>query len=276
MNRRPVFICAAACLFGIAGAARSFPAPDQSTRSEVQQVFDEIAVPPFRALINYWPDDRKLSDATRKEASKLYADDAPTFAEIKADSKKYAQRFPIRVAAVHAFEELRKQQGKEDMELPEEFRAPIGDEHKKVITERFQRVIADRMAALAEAQELLDDAARHRDAEISKRWQAHFDYAAAQLKLRYALLYEYNLALGRMKQERVPDLDAAAGHKGWKLAASETMFSSREIRAMARSGLNLIDQLIEDHPGTPWAAAAKRYQPLNLGLEWKATNFDRD
>jgi len=74
----------------------------------------------------------------------------------------------------------------------------------------------------------------------------------------------------------LPPLDMAKGHKGWRLAASEKMASSKEIRDKASEAKELLEGLIADHPNTPWAVFAKRERSTTLGLTWQASSFGRE
>jgi hypothetical protein len=184
--------------------------------------------------------------------------------------------YPIRVATVNALVEMRKlkQESARD-ELPEEFPGPtISDATKKMITDKYQRVITTRQDILQDAKETLEELAKKRDTEKSKRWLATYDYALAQAKIRLAYIYEYNLALGKVKLEQLPELDMKASHKGWRLSSQEKMISPKEIRDMAEEGKEALSKVVTDYPNTPWAVLAKTQRHLAVGLAWHPSSFE--
>ena len=70
-----------------------------------------------------------------------------------------------------------------------------------------QKKPAKILLRLQEARSALEKAGEERADEKSKRWQANFDYAYAQVRARLAYIYEYNTALGNVKLEKLPELE---------------------------------------------------------------------
>jgi predicted Zn finger-like uncharacterized protein len=125
--------------------------------------------------------------------------------------------------------------------------------------------VARLLLPLTEALQQLRDVAEFRDRE-PRRWQADHDYVLARLLQQLAFLYEYQFHLGQMRQE-LPPRDPAT-HQGWQLAAQEKMQATdREYKQMAAEAKKLLERLIEEHPGTPWALLARRDRLNYLGLE---------
>ena len=109
-------------------------------------------------------------------------------------------------------------------------------------------------------------------AKEPKRWQAHYDYALAQCHARTVFLNEYDLALGYVLRDELPDLDAKKGQDGWRLVPAEKMLSKKDVKAMAEAARERFEKVAADHPGTPWAALAAREMAAPPGLKWEPTS----
>ena len=107
------------------------------------------------------------------------------------------------------------------------------------------------------------------DREESKYWRVNFQYAVAQLKARLAFMSEYNLALGSIRTDSLPKVDAKQGSAGFILVSSDKMKSKKDVKDLADSARDLFTKIAEDHKGTPWEVLAKRARVESLGLEWK-------
>jgi len=100
----------------------------------------------------------------------------------------------------------------------------------------------------------------------SKRWQVHFDYVIAQLKLRICYSNQYNLALANVRGGKLPDLKE--GQNGYRLTAELTLDKNtpatyKEMFTDARKAL--LD-LSKENPNTPWALLAKSDRSVAIGL----------
>lgn len=98
------------------------------------------------------------------------------------------------------------------------------------------------------------------------RWQAHFDYARAELAWRVAMMDEYNLLLGKARSEDLPPLDPAR-HDGYRLRQTDR--SANATRDQYREASELFAAVVRDHPNTPWAVAAARALRQPPGLAWE-------
>lgn len=233
---------------------------------ELEAVFDELRLPPLKAL-------REAGEAAPQynvafpftaEAMTKYKSDGVTVAQIKAEPEKYK----FRAAVLEVYEGMRELQGK-NADFPEEFRSPISDNEKRRVI-NLQREPARRKALLQNLKDTLTAVADLK-AKEPPRWQAHYDYALAQVKFRYAYLSEYDLALGKVRLEQLPTLEG--NKKGWKLASAEKMKAPKDIRDMAEEARVEMGELVTNHPNTPWALVAKREKGFALGLEWQASSF---
>ena len=73
-----------------------------------------------------------------------------------------------------------------------------------------------------------------RDKELSKRWQAHYEYALARLQARLVYTYEYDFCLAGVRTDRLPELNPAI-HNGWRVASTEKVnATSKEAKVKDR------------------------------------------
>ena len=242
--------------------------PPTAKPTEVAAMFRELDLPPVQASIKVIDKETKLSDAFffTEEQLRGYFEESPTFEDVQKSPEKYEKDFPLRVAVVETMMELR--QLKQAESLPQMFDSPINDARKTEITNKYQRQIAAREDILRSLKEKLEEVAKNRDKEKSKRWLANYDYSYAQVRLRLAYLSEYNLALGKVKLEQLPELTDK--HKGWKIAYTEKMISPKDIRDMAQEAKDALAEMVKQNPNTPWAVVARSQRGLTLGQTWVA------
>ncbi|HLJ93069.1 MAG TPA: hypothetical protein VKU02_07740 [Gemmataceae bacterium] len=194
-----------------------------------------------------------------------YRPDYGSLREIEQDAAKY----PLRVQVLQSIQLLRTAfdpngpQGS----LREYFQGASNERIKAEILKE-QRKPALVHEQLTERLEALRKAGEQRDKEPSLRWQAHFDYILAQLLARTAYVSEYNLMLGKIRKDELPELQPKV-HTGWRLASSEKLQSGKEVKDLAAESKKQYAKVIHDYPGTPWEVLAKREQLTALGLEWQ-------
>jgi hypothetical protein len=127
------------------------------------------------------------------------------------------------------------------------------------------------LGELMERLEELRKVGEQREKEPSLRWQAHYDYILAQLLARTAYVSEYDLMLGKIRKDELPELPLNR-HGGWRLASCARLESGKDVKAMASQAKKLFAKVIKEHPGTPWEVLAKRAQLTALGLEWRPSS----
>jgi hypothetical protein len=254
-------------------AAAALPAADPAPPKEVAAIARELALPPIRP-----GDDFALDKQTFPAAAlKPYAADVPV-----EDVRKDPDRYPLRAAVLHALAAVREtwlapvavpKGKKKDRQTPTGFltavRAPVTETFKKEIRE-YQVLPAVGIVKLEEAARGLEAVAGLRARE-PRRWQAHHDYAAAEVHARLAFLHEYDLALGRVLKEELPELDKKKGHDGWRLVPDAKMHSKKDVQKLADQSRELFGKVAADHKDTPWAALAKRELDRPPGLTWEPT-----
>ncbi len=211
-----------------------------------------------------------LADLTfAVDVIKDYAADDATIEQILKDREKY----PFRVAVVETLNKIRAKwtPGPGAIRFRSELSGPQND-RLKVQIKKEQEDLALAIIELELRWAALESVAEKRDKE-PKRWQAHYDFAAASLKARLAYLNEYNKLLGNIVTETLPALDAKLAQDGWVLVASDTFKSGKSTKKMADDARVLFAELAVKHKGTPWAVQAKQEQAVELGLTWKAASL---
>jgi hypothetical protein len=244
----------------------SFPVVGGGLRGQIRSIIQEIELPPLKPAraqrMSLHIEDLLLFSA---EAIQRYQPDYHSLAEIEHSSEKY----PLRMQVIQTIELMRATfdaDGSHGL-LRDYFYGGSSDRVKAAIFKE-QMKPARVLEELQERLEELRKAARYRDRDPSPRWQAHCDYTLAQLLARTAYVSEYNLMLGRIRKDELPELRPDV-HTGWRLASCEKMQSGKDVREMAAQAKMLFAKLIKEHPGTPWEVLAKRAWLTALGLEWQ-------
>jgi hypothetical protein len=112
-------------------------------------------------------------------------------------------------------------------------------------------------------------AAKLRDRETSRRWQAHFDLIRGRLLAMKVRCYEYNWACARLKKDPPKFNNPRAN--AWRLAPDTAIQYSEKAVAAAAEADRLLHRVIDEHPATPWALLAQRELKDPLGFKWVET-----
>ena len=255
-----------------------YPAPPKSIPvAELAKISETVRLPLIRGT-RVGADGMNSTDEEPVEGTvpfaadvmAAYKPDAVTEEEIKKDPEKYA----IRKAALDGIESIRMQwkatQSADGMTsgLRETFTGDTNDNVKKLIVAE-QETPARIILELEEKAKTMEMLMGELDKEPSKFWQATFIYALAQLKARLAFMHEYDLALGNIRTDTLPQKDDKKGQTGIQMVSVEKMKSKKDIREIGDSAKELYSKLAEEHKGTPWAVLAKRSRVISLGLEWR-------
>jgi hypothetical protein len=144
-----------------------------------------------------------------------------------------------------------------------------GPEFKQVM-EQNQAIVARVEYTVNAALEAVTPAAKDRDRETSRRWQAHFDLIRGRLMAMKVRCYEYNMACARMKKDAPkftkPDSNA------WRLVPDTEVHASDKASAAGNQAINLLKKVVSQHPNTPWALFAQRELKDPLGFTWVETH----
>lgn len=242
-----------------AAPAAAFPWPPAWPSREAVRVFHECALPPVT------PTEKPLDFAATPfpaAALKGYAADVPVEEILRPENRG---RYPLRVAALESFAVIRENRG--ELRPRTDLPAAPSEMLKKTIAAEQTRVAHD-ITRLELALAQLDAAAELKPKE-PRRWQAHYDYAVAQVKFRLAFLNEYNLVLARVRTDLLPNLDAAKGQTGYRLGWGEAMHSNKAVKELADDARERFRAVAAAHPHTPWAALSRRTADTHIGLKWE-------
>jgi hypothetical protein len=128
---------------------------------------------------------------------------------------------------------------------------------------------AQRTAALVQPRidalyRILQSGMADREVLDEPRWQAGFDLALGRCLAAKVRADGYNLMLASIKQGRSFERSRS---NAWVLRPATT-FESSSLERMAKRSKQLLEQVVADHPGTPWAYFAQRDLAEPLGWKW--------
>jgi hypothetical protein len=237
-----------------------FPAPKSPTTAELRGILQEIALPPLVIGEGVDPFPPLVFDSIvlKSYLPDISADD------ILRDSEKY----PLRVAVLRSLQTIRNTMpiaGPKDVKPISFVTSPVADQQKKAVL-NAQAPMAVAIAKLEDELTALEAVEKLRTKE-TKRWQANFDYTLGQLRMRLAFLNEYNLALGHVRTEALPELPT--GSTAWRLTFADKMLSKKNVQELAAAARSAFEAVIANHKGTPWEVLAKRAMFTPPGLRWE-------
>jgi hypothetical protein len=230
---------------------------------EAAGIFREIVIPPLTL-------DKNQAPPPPIEMLVSFADtDLAPYRRDSIPAADYAKKYPLRAAVVAAIELLRRSfASTNDAFMIQEINAGSNREKLKAEIVNMQSKTAGIYEKLNEGLVALEGVEEDRKSETSKRWQAHCDYVHAQLLLRIAFVYEYDLMLGKIRTDSLPTPEGYSP-SGWRLAFQEKLQSGKEIREKLAQSNKILDKIIKQYPGTPWAVLAKRDRLQPVGLHWE-------
>jgi hypothetical protein len=235
--------------------------PRVAPSADVKSILEEFALPAPPLCSDLEPPTRFAFFA---DAIKPYATDVSI-----EDILKDVERYKLRAAVLRAFQTIRDTSLTADPKAPKPLNrvpSPLTDATKKEARDT-QEAIALAIARLELALDALTVVESLR-AKEPRRWQAHYDYALGQVRLRMAMLNEFNKLLGDVRTESLPALPVGA--LGWRLVPSEQMQSKKQVQDLAASAVSGFESIATNHKGTPWAMLARQTLLTPPGLKWEA------
>lgn len=139
----------------------------------------------------------------------------------------------------------------------------------KEVMDRNQETVARVLYTVEEALVPISQAQPLRDRETSRRWQAHYDLIRARLLAMKVRCYEYNWACGQMKVN--PRKFTNPQSNAWRLEPDPQVQSSDRASQAAAEATTLLERVVSDHHGTPWALLAQRELKDTFGFRWVET-----
>ena len=104
-----------------------------------------------------------------------------------------------------------------------------------------------------------------RDKLTRPRWQAGYDLALGRATAAKARIDGYNTMLAALKRGRNFENESS---DTWVLEPSETIEVSSALRRLVERSAALLARVVDEHPGTPWAALARRELSMPAGWKW--------
>jgi hypothetical protein len=244
-----------------------FPLPPPSADPKaIQSIVREIQLPPIKPPGKDGPPPL-VTDVLpfSQEALKDYL-----AGELKTDD----QRNKFQKAITDAVTEMRQlQEAGNDKELRDAFSGDTSDKAKEEL-KKVQEIPARVEAILQDHLEELEAMADLKDKQ-PKRWQVHYDYVVAQVKLRLCYANQYNLALANVRGGKVPDLNP--GDTGYRLMAQTTLDKNTgaNYKDMYAEAKKALAEIGKQHPNTPWALLAKSDRSVAIGLRLTSATVAR-
>jgi DNA-directed RNA polymerase subunit RPC12/RpoP len=241
-----------------APARFEFPQPPPSADPRaVMTIIREVQLPPVKSLREDAPPP-SISDVLpfSEETLKPY---------LAGDLKSTNKPNEFQKAVIDAVTGIRSMRmAGSSGELPEQFGGETSDKAKEELR-KVQEVPARVEAELQDYLDDLDKVAEQRDKQ-PKRWQVHYDYIVAQLKLRICYANQYNLALANVRSGKLPDLQP--GQNGYRLSAEPNLDKNTpaNYKEMFKDAQTALTEIAKENPNTPWALLAKSDRTLALGL----------
>jgi hypothetical protein len=194
-----------------------------------------------------------------------YLPDYQSLGEIRGQAAKY----PLRVAVLESLAFLNREfgPGRTGGALRQFYPAGGSQDAKNRILNE-QKGPAQLLLRMQEQRASLEKAGEAREEEKSRRWQANYDYTHGELLARIAFVEEYNLMLGRIRKDELPELDKGVD-EGWRLIPREKLQSPKDVRDLATQAHKIFAKVAKDHAGTPWEVLARRAASASLGLQWQ-------
>ena len=122
---------------------------------------------------------------------------------------------------------------------------------------------------LGAAQKMLESGKLLREQEPEPRWQANYDLILAQVVAYQARMYEYGVALEDfIKAPKTASLTRPPNLRlvDWNITTNNKVRSDVSKPYIERS-TTLFKQVLQSHPGTPWAARARQELARGFGID---------
>jgi hypothetical protein len=239
------------------------PSLSKSSLAEIQAIVEEFRIPPMKStrpalVLSEYP--------YRDDVIATYKSDVSL-----DDIKKNKQKYEFRIATLNVFQTLRdvcavKPKGG-GLQQRDSIPAAITNDLKKTIKKELD-AWASGMAKLEEANFVLEKIVAQKKSQ-PRRWQAHYDYARAEVKFRLAFMNEYDKLMGDVLTETLPQLEKGQNHTSYKLVSSEKMKSKKDVQKLAEEAHDAFDAIVTEYKDTPWAIQAKYEKGFPLGLVWQ-------
>tara|TARA_R110002095_G_scaffold175471_3_gene152975 strand:- start:65923 stop:67860 length:1938 start_codon:yes stop_codon:yes gene_type:complete len=142
-----------------------------------------------------------------------------------------------------------------------------------------QKPVTEFDYGLNELQIMLELGLKDRKKITEPRWRANYDLALGRVLATRVRAYGYNTVLAEMKSSPKSFENKDNKNKdnnAWKLVPAKDVRSSPSVRKLSKQATELLNGIIDEHPGTPWAFLAAKELNQPLGWEWKEMKVNLD
>ena len=113
---------------------------------------------------------------------------------------------------------------------------------------------------------ILEPGMKFRDSEKSPRWRAGYDLAMGRVLAQKVRTETYNAMLAKAKRGMKFEKEK---NNTWLLKPDEEISVGSKWQRDADTARMLLNTVIQDHAGTPWALMAKRELEVPIGWKWE-------
>ena len=200
------------------------------------------------------------------EAMKPYLPDLRSKLEVAADRDKS----PLRLMLTKVIYDLNpyNEQAAKIIEMRVHFSPELPRLVQQARQEQAKAIVY--LQYLAKAEQEVAKMAEQRRYEPLPRWQANYDLLYAQLIAYQARMYEYGAYLEEfIKDPKVvpafksPNLH----HERWDIRTRKKTITGDVVEPYVERASQMYKDIIENHPGTPWAARAEIELKRGFGVE---------
>ncbi|WP_291177684.1 vWA domain-containing protein [Gimesia sp.] len=137
-----------------------------------------------------------------------------------------------------------------------------------------QKPVSELDYGLNELQVILEQGLKDRPKITEPRWRANYDLALGRVLATRVRAYGYNTILADMKSS--PKVFEKKENNAWRLVPAEDVRSSPSVRKLGKQAQEILNGIIDEHPGTPWAFLAAKELDQPLGWAWKEIKLNLD
>ncbi|MGC6442871.1 MAG: vWA domain-containing protein [Rubripirellula sp.] len=121
--------------------------------------------------------------------------------------------------------------------------------------------------------DILEPGMSVREDEESPRWKAGFDLAMGRVLAQKVRTETYNAMLAKAKRGMNFEDENS---NTWVLVPSDEISVGSKWVSEAKKARDLLQGVVNQHSGTPWALLAKQELDVSIGWEWKEEQTDLD
>ncbi len=119
--------------------------------------------------------------------------------------------------------------------------------------------------------QILDKGMSSRESEQSPRWRAGFDLAMGRVLAQKIRTQTYNAMLAKAKRGMTFEKKK---NNTWVLAPAEEISVGSKYEREAKLAKELLQNVVSEHQGTPWAYLAQQELAVPIGWKWQETFTD--